>query len=241
MLKALIFDVDGTLADTETAHLDAFNQAFEQAGKDWVWDLPTYKRLLAVSGGKERILHYWQQIQPGLTELNGSAVLDTVAVLHELKSAAYEQAVRDGHVHMRPGILNLLEAAAREGIRLAIATTTSPMNISALLRAALGPGWQQTFEVVEDAVTAPRKKPNPQVYQQALLRLQLSPAQCLAFEDSANGLRAARSAGLPVIVTPNSFTANHDFSGALKVLPSLHGVNVKHLHHWHADATSLAA
>lgn len=234
-LQALIFDVDGTLADTELAHLAAFNQAFAQEGIGWQWDVPLYTQLLEVSGGKERMLHYWKQVRPDVTDL-GNGVQATVARLHELKTAAYEQAVRDGAVQLRPGVLKLIEAAHAEGLRLAIATTTSAVNIVALLRRAIGPDWQRFFTVVEDASTAPRKKPDPMVYQQTLARLAVPAAACLAFEDSANGLMAARTAKLATIVTPNDFTAHHDFTGALRVLPDLAGVSVAQLREWHAQS-----
>jgi len=236
MLSALIFDVDGTLADTENAHRAAFNHAFAEVGRDWVWDEATYTQLLEVSGGKERILHYWQQVQPDIKAINNSGVQDTVDRMHALKTAAYERAVQDGAVQLRPGVLRLIEAAYQDGLRLAIATTTSPVNIAALLRAAIGPDWTHYFTVVEDASTAPIKKPHPQVYLQTLQRLQLPAAQCLAFEDSGNGLKAALAAGLPTVITPNSFTAHHDFTGALRVLPSLQGVGTAHLREWHAEA-----
>ena len=234
-LEALIFDVDGTLADTELAHLAAFNQAFAQEGIGWQWDVPLYTQMLEVSGGKERMLHYWRQVRPDVTDL-GNGVQATVARLHELKTAAYEQAVRDGAVQLRPGVLKLIEAAHAEGLRLAIATTTSAVNIVALLRRAIAPDWQRFFTVVEDASTAPRKKPDPMVYQQTLARLAVPAAACLAFEDSANGLMAARTAKLATIVTPNDFTAHHDFAGALRVLPDLAGVSVAQLREWHAQS-----
>lgn len=238
MLQALIFDVDGTLADTEAAHRAAFNLAFEQEGLDWVWDEPLYTRLLDVSGGKERLLHYWTQRHPGVRDVDGAGVRDTIARLHELKTAAYEAMVNDGAVSLRPGVLHLIDAASQAGLKLAIATTTSPVNIAALLRAAIGSDWRQFFGIVEDASTAAIKKPHPQVYLQTLQRLQQPAAHCLAFEDSANGLRAARGASLATVITPTSFTADHDFSGALKVLPNLQGVTVADLQAWHAQTTS---
>lgn len=236
MLKALIFDVDGTLADTENAHRAAFNAAFAEVGRDWVWDEALYTRLLEVSGGKERILHYWRSIQPDLKDIGGAGVRDTVARIHEIKTAAYERAVQEGAVQLRPGVLRLIESAWAAGLRLAIATTTSPVNIAALLRAAIGPDWPHFFQVVEDASTAPEKKPNPQVYLQLLRRLGLTGSECLAFEDSANGLRAATSAGLATLITPNAYTAHQDFRGALRVLPDLQGTTVAHLRSWHSDA-----
>lgn len=234
MLSALIFDVDGTLADTEHAHLAAFNAAFAAEGLDWHWDEALYTELLTVSGGKERLRHYWQQVHPQVQDIDGTALQALIDRLHEVKTAVYEQAVLDGAVQLRPGVLALVEAAGAAGLKLAIATTTSPVNIAALLRAAIGQDWRQIFAVVEDASTAPRKKPHPQVYRQTLQRLGLPAQRCLAFEDSANGLQAANAAGLATVVTPNTFTAHHDFAGALRVLPSLAGVTLADLQSWHA-------
>jgi HAD superfamily hydrolase (TIGR01509 family) len=237
MLQALIFDVDGTLADTEAAHRAAFNQAFDQEGLDWHWDEALYTQLLDVSGGKERLMHYWAQRHPEVRDVDGAGVRDTIARLHELKTAAYEAMVNDGAVSLRPGVLHLIGAASQAGLQLAIATTTSPVNIAALLRGAIGADWRQFFGVVEDASTAAVKKPHPQVYRQTLQRLQRPAGQCLAFEDSSNGLRAATGAGLATVITPTQFTANHDFSAALKVLPNLQGVSVADLQAWHALTT----
>lgn len=235
MLNALIFDVDGTLADTEMAHLAAFNQAFAQVGLDWHWDVSLYTRLLDVSGGKERIRAYWDSRGDMPRELNAGAMNQTIARIHELKTAAYEQAVQDGVVAMRPGVLPLMAAAMDAGMRLAIATTTSPVNITSLLKRAMGLDWQSYFSVIEDASTAQRKKPDPLVYQQTLQRLGMYAAECLAIEDSSNGLKAALGAGLATVITLNDFTAHHDFTGALRVLPSLDGVDLDHLRQWHAQ------
>ena len=240
-LQALIFDVDGTLADTEATHLAAFNEAFAQEGMDWHWDEALYTRLLAVSGGKERMLHYWETTRGAVVDVDGAGLRDTIARLHELKTAAYERAVQDGAVQLRPGVLRLIESASRQGLRLAIATTTSPVNIAALMRKAIGPDWAAYFMVIEDASTAPRKKPHPQVYLQTLRRLQLPAHECLAFEDSANGLKAATGAGLATLITSNRFTAHHDFTGALRTLPDLQGITLAHLRAWHAGSPAPSA
>ena len=238
MLQALIFDVDGTLADTEAAHLAAFNQAFAEFGLDWHWDVPRYTRLLDVSGGKERILHYWKIRQPDLRELGSGALQDTINRLHELKTAAYEGAVNDGAVSLRPGVLKLMDDALAAGLQLAIATTTSPVNIAALLRRAVGADWRLNFTAIGDASTAPLKKPHPQVYLQMIAALKLLPAQCLAFEDSSNGLRAATATGLSTVITPTDFTADHDFAGALLELPDLSHTDLTRLTRAHAAALS---
>lgn len=231
-LQALIFDVDGTLADTEHAHLAAFNAAFAAEGLPWHWDEDLYTRLLDISGGKERLVHYWRQLEPDLKDIGHAGLLDTVERVHATKTAVYEEAVRKGAVSLRPGVLALVEEARRQGVTLAIATTTSPVNVLALLRAAIGPEGPEHFQVIEDASTAPLKKPHPQVYLQTLKRLALQPQDCLAIEDSSNGLAAAVAAGLNTVVTVNRFTAHHNFSDALRRLPSLSGVTLGQLRAW---------
>ena len=241
MLKALIFDVDGTLADTESAHRAAFNHAFAEEGLDWVWDEALYIALLDISGGKERIAHYWKQTRGDIVGIEAHSLQDTIARLHELKTAAYEGMVNDGMVSLRPGVLRLIESAHEQSLALAIATTTSPVNIAALLRKAIGAHWRSLFGVIEDASTAPRKKPHPQVYLQTLQRMGMSAGHCLAIEDSANGLQAALAAGLPTVITPNDFTAEHDFKGELRIVSSLQGVGLAQLREWHQSAFKATA
>jgi HAD superfamily hydrolase (TIGR01509 family) len=233
MLNALIFDVDGTLADTESVHLEAFNHAFKEEGLDWHWTPDQYTQLLDISGGKERMLHYWREVDPGMKEVDAGAVRDTINRLHEIKTAYYENAVNSGAVHLRPGVLALMNEARAQGLQLAIATTTSPVNIAALMRSSIGLDWRSHFLAVGDASNAPIKKPNPQVYLKVLADMGMSAAQCIAFEDSSNGLRAATAAGLDTVITPNGFTAHHDFKGALRVVPDLSQVNVALLKEWH--------
>jgi beta-phosphoglucomutase-like phosphatase (HAD superfamily) len=233
-LKALIFDVDGTLADTERAHLAAFNHAFAEEGLDWHWDEARYTQLLEISGGRERLLHYWKTTRGEMIDVSGSAVLETVQRLHDLKTAAYEAMVNSGAVQLRAGVLDLMEEARSVGLALAIATTTSPVNVGALLRREMGPHWRLNFSVIGDASSAPIKKPHPQVYLHVLQTMKTSAGDCVAFEDSANGLQAATAAGIATIVTPTHFTAHHDFRTALRVLPDLRGVRVLDLHAWHA-------
>jgi HAD superfamily hydrolase (TIGR01509 family) len=234
MLKALVFDVDGTLADTERLHLEAFNHAFAQAGMGWDWDLSHYTQLLDISGGKERILHHWRQVSPDLRELGSGSVQATVQRLHDIKTAYYESAVHQGALSLRPGVLDLIHEARAQGLQLAIATTTSPVNIAALLRTAMGADWRKDFCAVGDASNAPLKKPHPQVYLKVLTELGLPASDCVAFEDSSNGLLAAMAAGLATVITPTSFTAHHSFSGALRVLPDLSHARLAQLQAWHA-------
>lgn len=218
-MQALIFDVDGTLADTESAHLRAFNMAFADAGLDWHWDEALYARLLQVAGGKERLLHYWRIVDPD--EARGPGVSAVIDAVHAIKTRHYAACVRDGGLPLRPGIARLLDEANAAGIAVAIATTTTPANLDALLQGPLGATWRSRFAAICDAGTTQAKKPAPDVYLDVLRLLGLQGPDCIAFEDSANGLRAARAARAPTIVTPTAYTADHSFEGALVVLPHL--------------------
>lgn len=213
-LQALIFDVDGTLAETEEVHRQAFNAAFQEAGLGWTWDVALYRELLSVTGGKERIRAYVERHAPP----GGGHALEQVASLHAAKTKFYTQAVERGDVALRPGIRPLVEAARGRGLRLAIATTTTLANVEALVAATFGRRTLDLFEVVVAGDEVARKKPAPEVYLQALARLGLPAAACIAFEDSPAGLASARSAGLRTVVSPGLYTAGFDTAGATWVV-----------------------
>jgi HAD superfamily hydrolase (TIGR01509 family) len=218
-LKALLFDVDGTLADTEEIHRLSFNEAFAEAGLDWHWSPRRYGELLAVTGGKERIRHY---LDTEGIELSPPQGLDTfIAGLHRTKTEHYTRTVGSGGMPLRPGVKRLLLEARQAGLRLAIATTTTPENVTALLVNSLAADGCDWFEVIAAGGVVPRKKPDPGIYLYAMEKMQLAPAECLAFEDSENGLRASRDAGLKTLVTPSDYTLDHDFSGAALLVDSL--------------------
>ena len=220
MLKALIFDVDGTLADTERdGHRPAFNAAFRENGLDWDWDVPLYGELLAVTGGKERMKYYVARFRPDYAK--PADFDDLVAELHKAKTRHYTRMLAEGGIPLRPGVKRLLEEAREAGLTLAVATTTTPDNVTALLRHSLagnGPDW---FAVIAAGDIVPAKKPAPDIYVWAMEKLGLGADECLAFEDSENGIRSSRGAGLRTIVTVNDYTRDHDFTGALAVLSDL--------------------
>lgn len=219
-LQALLFDVDGTLADTERdGHRPAFNQAFAEAGLDWHWDAALYGRLLAVTGGKERMKHYIDQYRPDYRK--PADFDDLVTSLHQAKTRHYSALAAQDGIPMRPGVKRLLLEARAAGIRLAIATTTTPENVTVLLEHSLGPGTTEWFEVIAAGDIVPAKKPAPDIYHHALEKLGLPAVECLAFEDSENGLRASLGAGLKTLVTINDYTHDHDFRGAAVVLSDL--------------------
>ncbi len=219
-LKALIFDVDGTLAETERyGHRVAFNRAFAEANLDWDWSESLYGNLLEVSGGKERIRYYLQQYQPQFQ--SSGNLLDFIVNLHQLKNQHFEQLVGQGVIPLRTGVKRLLESAKVMGIRCAIATTSSLTNVLALLEKTLGVDSPSWFEVIAAGDIVPHKKPAADIYQYVLEQMNLNPNQALVFEDSQAGLQAAQQVGLSTIVTVNEYTQGQDFSGANLVINHL--------------------
>jgi len=218
-LTTLLFDVDGTLAETEEIHRDSFNRAFAQAGLDWVWSKALYAELLRVTGGKERIRYF---LDTHLPDFEAPIKLDEyIAGLHAAKTDIYTRTVAAGEVPLRSGVKRLLDETRRAGLRLAITTTTTPANVTALLRHSLAPDAESWFEVIGAGSVVPAKKPAPDIYHYVMQQMGVSPAECLAFEDSANGLRSARDAGVTTVVTVSEYTRDDNFAGAALVLDHL--------------------
>ncbi len=219
-LKALIFDFDGTLADTERdGHRVAFNQAFECFGLDWYWDAALGKKLCGVSGGKERLRYYIERWQPEFAPEQG---LDAfIRELHAAKQGFYLKLVAAGGIPLRPGVERLLREAHQAGVRMAIATTTTCENVTTLLGSTLGEDAAGWFEVIAAGDVVGPKKPAPDVYQYVLIQLDLPASDCLAIEDSDNGILAAIAAGIKTLITVNDYTLDQDFSAAALVLDQL--------------------
>jgi len=226
-IQALIFDVDGTMADTEEAHRVAFNLAFQRYRLGWVWKPAEYRELLKVTGGKERLAHYIDGLAVPAYERRrlGSMVPD----IHAEKTRFYSSFVADGAVPLRDGVAHLLDEALAAGCKLAIASTTTAINIDALLQSTLGLSGLQKFTAIACGDQVSAKKPAPDIYLRALSGLGLRPDQAIAFEDSPNGLRSATAAGLRTVVTPNYWTEEGDFSAASLLLPTLAGLGLEEL------------
>lgn len=216
-LQGLIFDVDGTLANTERdGHRVAFNRAFAEAGLDWNWSVKFYGELLVVSGGKERIKYFLQRYLPNFHPPQN--LIDFVAHLHKLKTKHYLELLRSGTIQLRPGTKRLIEEARQARIAMAIATTTSFPNVVALLEKYLDLDW---FEVIAAGDIVPAKKPAPDIFYYVVEKMKLPPENFLVLEDSDNGLESATAAGLKTIVTVNNYTENQDFSQAALVVSDL--------------------
>jgi HAD superfamily hydrolase (TIGR01509 family) len=238
-LNALIFDVDGTLAETERdGHRVAFNQAFAEAGLDWNWSISLYGELLEVAGGKERIRYFLDRDRQDF--IRPPRFDQFVANLHKIKTRLYQELLATGSIPLRPGVRELLEDAKREGLRLAIATTSALPNAIGLLEHAIAPYAVSWFEVIAAGDIVPRKKPVPDIYLYVLEQMGLQPEECIAIEDSQQGLIAATQAGLKTVVTVNDYTRHQDFSDAALVMESLADLEqplmvLKHLLTQHKD------
>lgn len=208
-LKCILWDVDGTLADTERdGHRIAFNMAFDHAGLARRWDETAYGILLTVTGGKERIRF---DISRGdMPEMSD----EDIAALHADKTACYQRLIADGRIPLRPGVRRLLEEARDAGLILGVATTTTPSALDALIEHSLGAEWFDVFAVLAAGDIVPDKKPAPDIYDYAMQQLKVNPTETIALEDSQNGLRSAKAAGLACIVTINDYTREHDFTDA---------------------------
>lgn len=223
-LQALIFDIDGTLADTEEAHRQSFNEAFEAFDLSWEWDAALYKHLLKVAGGRERILSFAPRQQKAiLAHLHA----ETAAKLHAEKTKRYRAKIAKGMIKLRPGVTQLINEAAKAKIKLALASTTSSANAKDLLALFFPKG--NPFQAVVSGEDVKHKKPDPEAYVKALRALKVKPEHALAFEDSAPGLASATAAGLRCVVTPTSWTEGSDFKNAALIRPSLEGVGLAEL------------
>ncbi|HZF45967.1 MAG TPA: HAD-IA family hydrolase [Sphingomonadaceae bacterium] len=219
MVKALIFDCDGVLVDTERdAHRVGFNRAFAEHGIDAEWDVDLYGRLLLVAGGKERMRAFFDEF--GWPEgVDNDEAKDTLIIdLHKTKTRITSEIVTE--LPVRPGILRIVDEAIEAGVRLGVCTTSNPKFIDAVLD-LFGAERKAAFEFVHAGDVVAKKKPAPDIYLLALETLGLPAGDCIVIEDSRNGLLAATGAGLPTLITTSTYTMDEDFAEAARVVPEL--------------------
>ena len=214
-LAALIFDVDGTLAETEELHRQAYNETFAAAGLGWHWSRDDYHWLHRATGGKERMRHYRD------SRGDSAPSVAEIAAIYARKTLRYGDLVAGGGLTLRPGVRELVAAARAAGLRLGVATTTGNPNVDALCLACWGQPAAEIFDAVVAGDDVPNKKPAPDAYLRVLELLGVPAEAAIAFEDSRNGLVSALGAGLRVVVTPSIYTGGEDFTGAACVLPDL--------------------
>jgi HAD superfamily hydrolase (TIGR01509 family) len=215
-LEAILFDFDGTIAETERlGHRVAYNAAFAQLGLDWTWDSALYGELLAVSGGKERIAHFLDRYRHGGRMYGDRA--EFIAAVHERKQHIFNALA--GSIAVRPGVRRIVREARAAGLRLAIVTTAAGTGVDAVLERE--PQLRAAFEFIAAGDIVPRKKPAPDIYAYALEALGTPAPRCVAIEDAAIGLRAARAAGIATLVTISEYTRDETFAGAAAVLSDL--------------------
>ena len=217
-LKAILWDQDGVIIDTEKdGHRVAFNKMFKEFANDYQWSVDTYGELLAISGGKERMRHYFTEkgvILEGDPEKDAELLL----TLHKKKTAIFVEMVESGILPLRAGVKRLMKEAMEAGLRLGVCTTANERSANAIAKGMLG-DIDLEFVLAGDVVS--KKKPDPEIYLLALERTGLAPDECIVVEDSHNGILAAKAAGLRAVATTNIYTENEDLSDASIVVTSL--------------------
>lgn len=223
-LRALLFDVDGTLADTENlGHRLAYNKAFSKLGLNFRWSPRLYRKLLAQAGGRERLLHYLRHYRPELGDQAAEILRDTgswVERVHKLKTHYFRSAVAAGKIPLRPGVHRLITEAKASGLKIGLVSNASPESLNGLMAHGLS-DLVPLIDIVVSGADVAAKKPSPDGYLHAIRQLGVCPDDCVAFEDSAMGLQAATAAGITTVITRNSNTLDEDFSSAALVLDAL--------------------
>ena len=218
-MKALVFDCDGVLVDTERdGHRVAFNRAFAELGLDAEWDVDLYGELLKISGGKERMRHYFEDRgwPTGADDRD-----EFIKRLHVTKTDLFMRIIESGQLPLRSGVRRLVDEAIDAGVALAVCSTSNERAVHLILEKLLGAERKSRFSAVLAGDVVSKKKPDPEIYELAKQRLGRRGEDCLVVEDSRNGLLAATRAGMHCLVTTTAYTADEDFGEADRVVSEL--------------------
>lgn len=218
-MKALVFDCDGVLVDTERdGHRVAFNRAFSELGLDTQWDVTTYGELLKIAGGKERMRHHFEdQGWPAGADDRD----EFIGRLHKTKTDLFMQIIESGQLPLRSGVRRLVDEAIEAGVVLAVCSTSNERAVNLILEKLLGAERKSRFNAILAGDVVSKKKPDPEIYELVKQRLGLDGGECVVVEDSRNGLLAATGAGMHCLVTTTEYTADEDFGEADGVVSKL--------------------
>lgn len=219
-MEALIFDCDGVLVDTERdGHRVAFNRAFEQLGLDLTWDEELYGELLKVSGGKERMRYYFNET--GWPDQAEGREDEFIKEAHALKTSIFMDIIEGGELKLRSGVKRMVDEALDDGLRLGVCSTSNQRSVNLVVETMLGPDRKQEFDFILAGDIVSEKKPDPEIYNMALDRLDVPAEKCVVIEDTRNGLLAAKGAGMRCLITKSVYTAGEDFTEADRVVDEL--------------------
>jgi len=218
-MKAVIFDCDGVLADTERdGHRVAFNKAFAQKGYAIEWGVELYGELLEVSGGKERMMYYFDSYGWPCDVADKDALIKE---LHKLKTDFFMQIIESGELPLRPGVARLVDEAIAADVALAVCSTSHERAVNLVVEKLLGSERKARFNAILAGDVVTKKKPDPEIYKLVSERLSLEPSECVVIEDNRNGLLAAKTAGMYCVITTNGYTKDEDFTEADLVVSEL--------------------
>ncbi len=219
LLSAVLFDVDGTIAETEEIHRKSFNESFKEFNLDWFWDEAIYKELINIGDGIERIDYYIKRAWPEMMEYKN--LTKYINSIHKVKNEIFEDYILESEIKPRPGVVRLIKELKENKVRIAIVSSTSESNLLTLFREGLNIDPINTFDLIAHGECTKNKRPSPEIYEWILEKLRLPPQSCIAIEDSLRGVESAKNASVNILVTPSTFTKDEDFSDAKLVVSNL--------------------
>ena len=211
MKKAVLFGSIGTLIETSDIQREFFNQAFKETGLDWYWDEEDYKKLLKKSGGIKRIEDFAEKNN---TEVDAKKI-------RERKTAIYNNKIQTSVIEPREGVLEILEYAHVNKIKIGFVTSTTSNNIDSVFKSLNRNVAKKDFDFIGNQNMVEKLKPHPDIYYEALKILEINSSESVAIEDSVESALSAHSAKIDCIAFPGQFPKDDDFSFCKKIMNKL--------------------